>query len=129
MLDRRLVVLLESSEHERLRALASRCGESAGSLVRAAVRRILEEDARGVPVCRDSSATYGSEFGDELLQRLRDFASRQGSDVGEFLAGLLDEHAQQLEREEALVRLGEHARNGLYEAGEVGWTREDLHER
>lgn len=129
MLDQRLVVLLEAPEHARLKQLASERGVSAASLVRDAIRQILEADARGALMCREGSPSYGADFDDALLDRLRGHAERQGCSVTEFLTALLDEQTEKRLRREALERLRERMKRGLYEVGEIAWSREELHER
>jgi predicted DNA-binding ribbon-helix-helix protein len=129
MLDQRLVVLLQASEHARLKELAARRGVSAASLVRAAIGELLVPTSAGAQVCREGSPSYGSGLDEGLVHRLTELAERQRLDAGELLAALLDQHATSRARTGALERLRERWKRGSYEVGEVTWTREDLHER
>ncbi len=129
MLDQRLVILLEAAEHTQLKELAAKRGVSAASLVRDAIREVLEADAREALYCRESSPSYGSDLDDALLQRLREQAEQQGRTVTEYLSSLLDERETRRARSEALGRILERMEQGLFEVGEITWTREDLYER
>lgn len=129
MLDQRLVVLLESTEHTRLKQLASQRGVSAASLVRDAIRQILDADALGTLTCRESSPSHGSDLDDQLLDRLQELASDQGRSVAEFLTDLLDEHATRRARDEARERILHRMRSGMFETSGRTWTREELYER
>lgn len=132
MLDQRLVILLEASEHEQLKQLASRRGVSAASLVRDAIRQILTVDRHGAVLCRESSPGYGSVLDEILLSRLRDLAERQGCSVAEYLSDLLDEQETRRTRQQALERMRAlwEARKGISpEGGKRTWTREELYER
>ena len=46
--------------------------------------------------------------------------------VREYLAQLVEEQGR---RKASLARLRGHMHGGLFEVGEIGWRREDLHDR
>jgi len=132
MLDQRLVVLLEASEHASLKEIAATRGVSAASLVREAIRQFLDADADPALYCRESSPSYGDDLGEDLVARLRDLAEQQGCSVPEYLSALLDEHETRRARAEALERMRAlwESRKGLAaEGGKRTWTREELYER
>jgi len=132
MLDQRLVVLLEATEHAQLKQLATQRGVSAASLVRDAIRQFLDADARGALLCRESPPSYGSDLDDDLLDRLREHAEQQGCSVAEYLSTLLDEHETRRARADALERMRARWKavtTITLSTGKRTWTREELYER
>jgi predicted DNA-binding ribbon-helix-helix protein len=141
MLDQRLVILLEAAEHTQLKELAANRGVSAASLVRNAIRQILDADVRRALLCRESSPSYGSDLDDDLLSRLHDLAEQQDCSVADYLSGLLDEQETRRARVEALeglrllwdsvAREAAIAREatGTTSENKRTWTREELYDR
>lgn len=135
MLDQRLVILLEATEHTQLKELAAKRGVSAASLVRDAIRQILDADANPALYCRESAPSYGGDLDEVLVSRLHDLAEKQGCSVAEYLSALLDEQETRRARAEALERMRarwkaiESEATGTPSSGKRTWTREELYER